>query len=117
MKIYHNTECSKSQGALCILQEISDITGETPEIIEYLKTPPTASELQELLKMLGMKPFDLVRKNEEIYLNNFQGKEFSDEEWIDIMLKHPILIERPIIIHNGKAVIGRPPETVRTLFS
>jgi arsenate reductase len=86
------------------------------EIVEYLKDAPGAKTIKEIVKMIGIKPEDLVRKNEQLYKDNFSGKKFSDSEWIKILSENPILIERPIIIKDGKAVIGRPPVKVMDLI-
>jgi len=108
-KIYHNPRCSKSRQTLALLNENEmDV-----EIIEYLKIPPSRKELTGIIKMLGIKPRDLLRKGEKEYkeagLNNM---ELSDKEIIDAMLEHPKLIERPIVIKDGQARIGRPPELI-----
>lgn len=87
-----------------------------PEIIEYLKTPPSKNELKEVLKLLGSEPQDIIRKGEKEFKDNFKNKDLTDDQWIDAMLKYPKLIERPIVIGNKKAVIGRPPEKVKKLF-
>ena len=108
LKILHNPRCSKSRQTLGILQE----NGIKVQIIEYLKDNPTKEELQDILKKLGKKPLEIVRKGETIYKENFKGKEFSDAEWLDILVENPKLIERPIVFDNEKAVIGRPPESV-----
>ncbi|MES2354392.1 MAG: arsenate reductase (glutaredoxin) [Pseudomonadota bacterium] len=110
--IYHNPRCSKSRSALAILEE----KGIAAEVIEYLKTPPTKIELRNLLKKLGMKPEEIVRKSEEVYKSHYQGKVLSDEEWLDALIENPILIERPIILTKKRAVIGRPPERVLELL-
>ncbi len=107
-KIYHNNRCSKSRCTFDILEE----QGEQFEVIEYLKNPPNMDEIKELLTMLGMKPLELIRKGEAIFKENYKGKNLSDQEWIAAMVAHPILIERPIVVKNGKAIIGRPPEGV-----
>ncbi|MBI9041382.1 arsenate reductase (glutaredoxin) [Lutibacter sp.] len=112
MKIYHNPRCSKSREGLAIL-EASKIKFET---IQYLQNPITEQELTEIIKLLGIKPIDLVRKNEAIWKANFKGKTLSDTEIINAMAENPKLIERPIVINNGKAVIGRPPEIIKTLL-
>lgn len=111
MKMYHNPRCRKSREALQILQE----KGVDVEIVEYLKEPPSAKELKATLKKMGVKPMDIIRKNEQIFRDNFKGKEYSDEEWIDILTKNPKLIERPIAIEGDRAVVGRPPEKVLEL--
>jgi arsenate reductase len=104
----HNPRCVKSREALELLRENY---GE-PEIIEYLKNPPSQKELKEIIKKLGIKPFDLVRKGEPLYKDSFINKKYTDNEWIKIMLANPVLIERPIIISGNKVVIGRPPEKI-----
>ena len=111
MKIYHNPRCRKSREALVFLQE----KGINPEVIEYLKSVPSEEELQELVAKLGMKPEDLLRKGEEIYKDQFKGKELSDAQWIKAMVEHPKLIERPIVEKGGKAVVARPAEKVEEL--
>jgi len=113
VKIYHNTRCSKSRGACQILNDHKI----EAEVIEYLKTPPTESEIREILEKLDMKPFEIVRKTEDLYRNNFAGNKYSESEWIKILSENPILIERPIIVYGNKAVIGRPPERVLELFN
>lgn len=110
--IYHNSRCSKSRGACDILKE----KGVDAEVIEYLKTPPTESEIVEILKKLDMKAFEIVRKGEEVFKSNFAGKEYSEAEWIKILAENPILIERPIIVKGNKAVIGRPTENILELL-
>ena len=107
--MYHNPRCSKSRQTLDLLRG-KDIE---PEIIEYLKTPPDAETLDEILAMLDMEPRDLMRKKEAAYKEAGLDDESLDrDELIAAMVKHPILIERPIVIHNGRAAIGRPPESV-----
>lgn len=108
MEIYHNPRCSKSRQTLTLLKE----KGHDPEIIEYLKTPPTPAELKGILDKLNLAPQDLLRKNEADYKTHFKGKELSDDEWIASMIAYPKLIERPIVINKDKAALGRPPEQV-----
>ncbi len=112
MKIYHNPRCSKSRQGLAILKD-SKVTFDT---VEYLKNPISKEELTTIIKLLGIKPIDLVRKNEAIWKENYKGKELSDDDIIEAMVSYPKLIERPIVVHNGKAVIGRPPEIIKTLL-
>ena len=108
IKIYHNTSCSKSCAALELLLK----NGETPEVIHYLKETPDRGELSLILNLLQLRPLDLIRKKEPLFQEKFAHLTLSDEEWLDILLKHPILIERPIIIVGDKAVIGRPIERI-----
>lgn len=112
MKIYHNPRCRKSRETLQIIQD----AGVEPEVVEYLKDVPSESELKELVEMLGIKPYDLLRRGEVDFKENFKGKELSDDEWIAAMVKYPKLIERPIVVKQKKAVLGRPPENVKTLL-
>ncbi len=104
--IYYNSGCSKCNSAVCILEE----SGKDFETIEYLKTPPSKQELENLIKMLGIEPFELLRKSEPIFVEKFENKSLTGEECIQAMLDYPILIERPIVIIGEKAVICRPPE-------
>lgn len=106
IKIYHNNRCSKSRSGLEILEK----SGKEFEIIKYLENVPSEIELKQIIKLLGIKPIDLVRKNEAIWKSDYRDKDLNDGEIITAMIKHPKLIERPIVINNNKAVIGRPPE-------
>ena len=107
--IYHNPKCSKSRQTLELLRE----QGITPDIVEYLKSPPTAEQLQEILAQLGFAPRDLMRKKEDVYAEcELDNPSLTDAELIGFMVKHPTLIERPIVLANGKVAIGRPPEQV-----
>lgn len=112
MKIYHNPRCTKSRQTLQLIRE----AGIEPEIIEYLNDVPTKTELKELIQLLGIKPYDLLRRGEADFKDNFKGKELSDDEWIAAMVKYPKLIERPIVVKQKKAVLGRPPENVKALL-
>lgn len=112
MKIYHNPRCTKSRQTL----ELIRTAGIEPEIIEYLNDVPSEAELKELVEMLGIKPFDLLRRGEADFKDHFKGKDLSDDEWIAAMVKYPKLIERPIVVKQKKAVLGRPPENVKTLL-
>ena len=112
MKIYHNNRCRKSREGLAILEA----SNQPLEIINYLENPPTKEELVNILTLLGIKPIELVRKNEAIWKENFKNKELSDNDIINAMLQHPKLIERPIVVQNNKAVIGRPPEKIKDLL-
>ena len=108
LKIYHNPRCMKSRQTLSLIQE----AGAEVEIIEYLKEPPSAAELKEVIGKLGISAEQLLRKGEAIFKQEFKGQQHTDEEWIEIMLAHPKLIERPIVVKGDEAVIGRPPESV-----
>jgi len=112
MKIYHNPRCRKSRETLALIEA----NNQEAEIILYLDNPPNASELKALIKALAIKPLELIRKGEAIFKENYKGKELTDKEWIEAMLDHPKLIERPIVVSNGKAIIGRPPEKVLELL-
>ena len=90
--------------------------GKAPEIVEYLKSPPSADELRAIIDLLGISAQDLIRKGEDIFKTEYKGKELSDAEWIDAMIQNPKLIQRPIVVENGKAVLGRPPENVLDLL-
>lgn len=112
MKIYHNSRCSKSREGLAIL-EASNLKFET---IKYLDTPITTEELNEIIKLLKISPIDLVRKNEIIWKENYKGKTLSNSQIIQAMIENPKLIERPIVINGNQAVIGRPPEIIKTII-
>ncbi len=108
ISIYHNPRCSKSRQTLELLRENKI----EPEIIEYLKNPPNIAELTDILAKLSIKPQDLMRKGEAIY-KDLDLKNINDNNILmQAMIDNPILIERPIVIANGKAKIGRPPESV-----
>ena len=112
MKIYHNQQCSKSNAALELIKQ----NGITPEVVEYLKATPTKDELKSLLVMLNLQPLQLIRTQEPLFQQKFLNLTLSDEQWIDIMLQHPELIERPIVVKDGKAIIARPAEKVLDLL-
>jgi len=101
--IYHNPRCSKSRKALETLAE----KGTEIEVIEYLKTPLTKKILKNLLMKLNMKPIDIIRANEVVFKQNFKGKNFTDDEWIQIVIENPILLQRPIVVGEYKAEIMR----------
>ena len=107
--IYHNPKCSKSRQTLELLVK----QGIKPVINEYLKIPPTAEKIKEILKKLGYAPRDLMRKKEDTYTaHNLDNPSLSRDDLIEFMIKYPVLIERPIVLANEKAAIGRPPEQV-----
>lgn len=112
-RIYHNARCSKSRATLALLQE----HGCACEVVNYLETPPSVAELMELLDQLGMTPRELIRSNEPDYRElGLDEPTLGDDELIAAMAAHPILIERPIVVVDGKATIGRPPESVLQLL-
>ena len=107
--IYFNPKCSKCRLSIEILEK----EGQHAEVIEYLNTPPDAGTLNSILDMLGMEPRDLIRKHEKEYAEaGLDNPDLSREQLINAMIEHPRLIERPIVIKNGKAIIGRPPEKI-----
>ena len=110
--IWHNNRCSKSRNAVCLLED----KNVQAEVFEYLKTPPTAQQIKDVLTKLGVVPEALARKGEEIYKTEYKGKALTYDQWIEAFVKHPVLIERPIIIKGDKAVIGRPIENIDTLL-
>lgn len=113
VRIYHNARCSKSRATLELLRR----HGETPEIIDYLHTPPDAATLTELLGMLGITARDLLRKGEPEYRElRLDNPDLTEDELIAAMVEQPRLIERPIVVAHGKARIGRPPEQVLDLL-
>ena len=105
--IYHNPACSKSRAVLDLLRQQSV----TPEVVHYLETPPDAARLRHLLDLLGLAPADLVRRGEQA-ARGLDVTGMSADAVIDLLVSHPILIERPIVVNRGRAVIGRPPERV-----
>ena len=108
LTIYHNPRCSKSRETLTLLTE----KGIETNVIEYLKTPLTKKGLKTLLMKLNLKPIDIIRTNEDIFKKKFKGKNFEDEEWIQILIENPTLLQRPIVVDEYKAIIARPPESV-----
>ncbi len=107
--IYHNPRCSKSRQTLELLRD----KGIEPTVIEYLQTPPSKSKLKEILKLLGLKPRELMRRKEAEYKDNgLDDDSLNTDQLVAAMVEHPKLIERPIVLANGKAALGRPPESV-----
>ena len=104
IQIYHNPRCTKSRECLSFLEE----SGQKFEVVKYLEVPPTFDELKSIIKKLNIKPLELVRRKEKIWIENFKDKKISDDEVIKAMILNPILIERPIVINGEKAVIARP---------
>ncbi|MDX1653101.1 MAG: arsenate reductase (glutaredoxin) [Brumimicrobium sp.] len=112
MKIFHNPRCSKSRQTLELIRK----KGVEPEVILYLENSPNADELRNILKKLQIPAEKLVRRGEQEFKDRFKGKDLSEAEWIEAMVNYPKLIERPIVIKENKAVIGRPPESVLELL-
>jgi len=110
--IYHNPRCTKSRATLELLRQ----RGIEPVIVLYLETPPNAATLRAIVAKLGIEPEQLVRKGEDLYKSKYAGKALSDAQWIKAMVDDPVLIERPIVVHSERAVIGRPPENVEPLL-
>ncbi|MEH6672361.1 arsenate reductase (glutaredoxin) [Halopseudomonas sp.] len=113
-RIYHNPRCSKSRQALALIEE----QGEAPEVIEYIKTPLDNASITELLTMLDMNARDLMRKQEDTYKElKLDNPDLSEAQLVQALADYPRLLERPIVVRNGKAVVARPPEKVLELFA
>jgi arsenate reductase (glutaredoxin) len=106
IQMYHNNRCGKSR---CALQAL-EATQQPFEVIEYLKTPLDADALRHLLTLLNKKPLEIIRQKEAVFQEQFKGKNLSDEAWIEAMVAHPVLMERPIVVAGGKAWIARDAE-------
>ena len=111
-KVYHNPRCGKSRAALKYMDE-HEIPYET---IFYLKDSPDINQIKEILGKLNIKPLDLIRKKEKIFIELYKNMNLTGDEWIKVMADNPILIERPIIFNEKKAVIGRPAEKIAELI-
>ncbi|MFB0938386.1 MAG: arsenate reductase (glutaredoxin) [Urechidicola sp.] len=112
IQILHNPRCSKSRQGL----EILKISGKKYEVVKYLENTLTKKELTDLIKLLNITPTELIRKGEAIWKDNYKGKKMTDTELIEAMVSNPKLIERPIVINNNKAVIGRPIESISAII-
>lgn len=112
MKIYHNPRCRKSRETLQIIEEANVVV----EIIKYLEDIPSAEELKDLLAKLDIPAEKLLRKTEQVFKDNYKGKTLSEDEWVQVMIENPKLIERPIVVKGDKAVLGRPPQNVEVLL-
>lgn len=112
IQIYHNSRCGKSRECLAFLEK----SGQEHEIIKYLEDVPTFDELKKIIKKLGIKPIELVRQKEKIWIENFKNKPMSDDEIINTLISNPILIERPIVINGDRAIIARPLEKVTDIL-
>lgn len=109
LQIFHNNRCGKSRNCLAILES----TGKEFEVVNYLATPPTVEELKIILHKLNISPIELVRQKEKIWIENYKNQSLNDEEIINTLISNPILIERPILVSDHKAVIAR--EEAKTL--
>ena len=112
IKIYHNPRCKKSRAGLQYLRE----KGIEPEVIEYLKNPLSEADVKDLLVRLHKKPTDIIRTQEAIYKSDFKGKNFTDDEWVKILLEYPKLIQRPIVVKGPKAILGDPASEIDVLL-
>ncbi len=113
MEIWHNPRCSKSRQALKLLED----AGAEPVVRRYLDEPPTAAELDAALTALGLEPWDIARTGEARAKElGLKGMEHDRDAWVELMTANPVLIERPIVIADGRAVVGRPPERVAELL-
>ena len=110
--IYHNPKCRKSRSGLKYVTELDP----SLTVKEYVRAGISPDEIREIVKMLNIPPFELVRTQEEYYKDNLKGKDFSDEEWFTILSENPKLIRRPIVVRDGKAVLADPPEKADILF-
>ena len=110
--VYHNPRCSKSRQGLEIVKQ----SGKDFGLREYLKEPFSEEELEKLLEKLGMAPIELVRTEEKVWKENYKGKDLSDGELIRIMIQHPALIQRPIVVKDQQAVVGRPAEKIAEML-
>ena len=110
--VYHNPRCRKSKAGLeFVKSKTNDVT-----VVEYLKNPLTEADLKTLLMKLNKSPMEMIRTQEAIYKSDFKGKNFTDDEWVKIMVENPKLIKRPIVVKNNKAVWGDPAEELEVLF-
>ncbi|MHC5201504.1 ArsC/Spx/MgsR family protein [Myroides sp. LJL119] len=112
MKIYHNTNCSKSCKALNLLLE----NNFKFDIKQYIHQSLTREELIDLLKKLDMQPLDIIRTTDSLFIEKFQDKEYSFDQWIQVIIENPTLLQRPIVVLADKAIIARPPERVLELL-
>jgi len=112
IKIYHNPRCSKSREGLKILEE----SGKDFLIVKYLDIPMKKEEIKKVLELLDISAEELIRKNEKVWKENYKGKDLSEEDILEAMQEHPKLIERPIVVNENKAIIGRPPEKIKEII-
>ncbi|ACC73271.1 arsenate reductase (glutaredoxin) [Paraburkholderia phymatum] len=116
--IYHNPRCSKSRSACELIGDVYNPSNEPVEIVEYLRTPLSVAQLKELNRMLGSPVREMIRDSEPIYKElGLADTSLTDDQLYEAVATHPILLQRPIVVRNGRAVIGRPPENVNALFA
>jgi arsenate reductase len=108
IKIYHNPRCSKSREAVQFLQD----KNVEHEVINYIENPLTADELSDMLEILGMDPFELIRTNEQVWKTEFSELEMDDDEYVLLMIEYPQLMQRPIVVNEDQAVVARPAEKI-----
>ena len=113
IQIYHNSRCGKSRNCVALVKQ-SEIEF---EVINYLNTPPSFKEMSDILQKLNIKPIELVRRKEKIWIENFKDKKLEDQQIIEILISNPLLIERPIVLKGNKAIIGRDLEKVAKFIS
>jgi arsenate reductase len=113
IQIYHNSRCGKSRNCLAFVEN----SKKDFEVINYLINPPSFEELSDIIKKLNIRPIELVRQKEKIWIENFKDQKMNDEQIIEAMISNPILIERPIVIMGNKAIIGRDLEKVAEFIS
>jgi arsenate reductase len=113
IQIYHNSRCGKSRNCLAFVEN----SKKEFEVINYLINPPSFEELSDIIEKLNIKPIELVRQKEKIWIENFKDQKMNDEQIIQAMISNPILIERPIVIMGNKAIIGRDLEKVAEFIS
>ncbi|QHS11191.1 arsenate reductase (glutaredoxin) [Sinimarinibacterium sp. NLF-5-8] len=113
-RIYHNPRCSKSRATLELLKQ----RGVDIPVIEYQSAPPSKDELREVITLLGVKPLDIIRSGDDLFadLGLSTANGYSDEQWLDVLAANPKLLQRPIVVRNGKAAIGRPIENVMAIL-
>jgi len=112
IQVFHNPRCTKSRECLAFLED----SDKEYEVIRYLETPPTFDELSDIIKKLNIKPIELVRRKEPLWVEKFKSKKLSDKQLIEAMVSNPILIERPIVINGDKAMIARPLEKAAAII-
>jgi arsenate reductase (glutaredoxin) len=113
IKIYHNPRCKKSREGLKFLQNM----GVDHKVVEYMKESLSVSELKDILKKLGKKPYEIIRPQEDYYKKELKNKSFTDDEWLIILSENPVLLQRPIVAGKYRAVVAQPPELIRQVVN